>query len=78
MDRDPEAFDDAEELPADLTEPVAVDAEVPEADALDQHRATSDADRRAQEPRQIPAEVPEADALEQSRAVPVDEDARED
>jgi hypothetical protein len=77
VDRDPEALaDDEEDLPADLTEPVEVEAEVPEADSLDQHRAARPSARDAI--RDLPPEVPEADALDQAREVPLDDDDRDE
>jgi hypothetical protein len=54
-----------------------VDPEVPEADALDQHRSVVE-ERATATPRTIPADVPEADALDQSRPAPVDDDRRDD
>jgi hypothetical protein len=50
-----------------------VDPEVPEADALEQHRPVAD-DRGGEVRPSIPADVPEADALEQSIPAPVDDD----
>jgi hypothetical protein len=50
-----------------------VDPEVPEADALEQHRPVS-AERGDEVPHSIPADVPEADALDQSVPAPVDDD----
>jgi len=47
------------------------DAEVPEADALDQREATADGLPRAPS---ADAEVPEADALEQATAIPDDDE----
>jgi hypothetical protein len=76
MDREPDELEQADDLPADLTEPLDGAADVPEADALDQHRGTSPGET-PDELREIPADVPEADALEQSRDVPVDDDDRE-
>jgi hypothetical protein len=54
-----------------------VDAEVPEADALEQHRPVS-AEPGEGGPPSIPADVPEADALEQSIPAPVDDDRWEE
>jgi hypothetical protein len=72
-----DADPDEVEPDADADSPVedlgAVDPEVPEADALEQHRPVS-AGRGGEVPRSIPADVPEADALDQSIPAPVDDD----
>ncbi len=49
-----------------------LDADVPEADALEQRRDVGD-DALDEEPH-LGDEVPEADALEQARAVPLDDE----
>jgi hypothetical protein len=54
------------------TEP-DIDAEVPEADALEQRRP-ADAGDIDDADVTVPPDAPEADALEQSRAVPADDD----
>ena len=53
-----------------------LDADVPEADALEQQRKVSD--EEVDEAPHLGNEVPEADALEQARAVPLDEDEEHD
>ena len=53
-----------------------LDADVPEADALEQRREVSDAE--LDEAPHLGNEVPEADALEQARTVPLDEDDEHD
>lgn len=52
------------------------DAEVPEADALDQARDADPGTEGERPPRGIPADVPDADALEQAREVPLSDDDR--
>lgn len=53
-------------------EPSEIEADVPEADAIEQQQpALPDDD---EELVSIPPDVPEADALEQSRDVPLDDD----
>jgi hypothetical protein len=53
-----------------------LDADVNEADALEQQREVSEDD--ADEAPHLGPEVPEADALDQARAVPMDEDEEHD
>jgi hypothetical protein len=53
-----------------------LDADVPEADALEQRREVGD--EELDEAPHLGTEVPEADALEQARAVPMDEDDEHD
>jgi hypothetical protein len=53
-----------------------LNADVPEADALEQRREVSD--EELDEAPHLGTEVPEADALEQARAVPLDEDEEHD
>ena len=53
-----------------------LDADVPEADALEQRREVSE--EELDEAPHLGNEVPEADALEQARAVPLDEDEEHD
>jgi hypothetical protein len=53
-----------------------LEADVPEADALEQRREVSD--EGLDETPRLGNEVPEADALEQARAVPLDEDEEHD
>lgn len=50
-----------------------VDAEAPEADALEQGQPVAVAADEPEEP-EIGAEVPEADAIEQSQPAPLDDD----
>jgi hypothetical protein len=54
------------------------DAEIPEADALEQAAPVEDAARVVHPPRERSndIEVPEADALEQAQEVPADSDER--
>jgi hypothetical protein len=72
-DTDPGELDTGAEADSPVEDLDDVDPEVPEADALEQHRPVS-AERGGGAPRSIPADVPEADALEQSIPAPVDED----
>jgi hypothetical protein len=50
------------------------DAEIPDADALEQSRPDDPAVAGDRLPREIGADVPEADALEQALEVPLDDD----
>jgi hypothetical protein len=72
-DADPDEVDMGTEADSAVEDLDAVDPEVPEADALEQHRPVS-AQRGGAVPRSIPADVPEADALDQSIPAPVDDD----
>ena len=62
--------------PVNADEDAELDADVPEADALEQRREVSDTE--LDETPHLGNEVPEADALEQARAVPLDEDEEHD
>ena len=54
----------------------AIEAEVPEADALEQMQPALPEDvDEDEEPASIPPDVPEADALEQSRSVPPEDES---
>lgn len=50
------------------------DAEIPDADALEQSRPADPDVADDRPPREIPADVPEADALEQALEVPLGDD----
>jgi hypothetical protein len=56
------------------SEPSEIEADVPEADAIEQHQPTLPDDDEDDEPVSIPSDAPEADVLEQSRGVPLDDD----
>jgi hypothetical protein len=56
-------------------EPSEIEADVPEADAIEQQQPTLPDDDEDEEPVSIPSDAPEADALEQARGVPMDDDA---
>jgi hypothetical protein len=72
-DADPDEVESGAEPDSPVDDLDDVDPEVPEADALEQHRPVS-GERGGAVPRSIPADVPEADALEQSIPAPVDDD----
>ncbi|HWC38716.1 MAG TPA: hypothetical protein VG476_09320 [Acidimicrobiales bacterium] len=56
-----------------------LDADVNEADALEQRREVSeDSEDELDETPHLGPEVPEADALDQARAVPLDDDEEHD
>jgi hypothetical protein len=54
-------------------EPPEIEADVPEADAIEQHQPALPEDVD-EEHVSIPPDAPEADALEQARDVPLDDD----
>jgi hypothetical protein len=64
-------------LDMDETERLTIEEDVPEADAVEQHRSTIPGDP-GDDPTDIPPDVPEADALEQARTVQLDEEADAD
>jgi hypothetical protein len=64
-----------EDEPEPAAEPSEIEADVPEADAIEQQQPTLPDDDEDEEPVSIPSDAPEADALEQARGVPMDDDA---
>lgn len=71
-DRTPQPVSEDEPLPDPETP--EIEADVPEADAIEQHQPTIPLDA-AEEPESIPDDAAEADALDQARTVPLDDDA---
>ena len=63
-----------EEEPVPDPEAPEIDADVPEADAIEQHQSALP-DDASEEPATIPDDASEADALDQARIVPLDDDA---